>query len=165
LGGGPGAQGQDREEAGQRRGIPVEDTEEFSIACEALLRAIEKYDPSSGYKFSTFATYCMRNAFVSLNRKQKRSVPLQMVYQKTIEAVTEKENCTDEFDKSALLQSILTNAEEKDSDRLDKEMMLQYYLEQKTLEEIGKIYGFSKMRAQQRIARAVMKIQKKLSGD
>lgn len=142
------------------RGIPVEDTEEFSIACEALLRSINTYNPASGYKFSTYAYNSMRNAFLSLRRK--RIVPLQLVDQRTIEAIeAKKENCTDEiYDALQVLSS-----PEEGIDRLDREMMLQYYLEQKTFEEIGKIYGFTRARAQQRINRAVMRIQKKLSGD
>lgn len=38
-----------------RRGVPIEDTEVYSEAMIGLLRACQTFDPSRGYKFSTYA--------------------------------------------------------------------------------------------------------------
>ena len=138
-------------------GIPVEDTEEYSIACEGLLRAINTYDPNIGC-FSTYAVRCMRNAL--LTEKRKPSVSLELVDQKQIEAMAESQNCTI-ADVESIVQHLITDREEKDVDQLDKEIMLMYYLESKTLKEIGKIFGFGKARAKQRISRAIAKMQRK----
>ena len=144
------------------RGTPVEDTEEYSIAVEALWAAIEHYDPDTGFKFSTYARRCIRNAFFALYRK--RTVPLELVDPKTIEVT--KENCTSERDPEALLKPLLADSEDdKEYHKLDKEMMLKHYLEQLTLEEIGRIYGVGKNRVKQRIDRAIATIQHKIEGE
>lgn len=134
-------------------GIPVEDTEEYSIACEALVEAVRTYDLSSGNRFSTYAYHCMKNAFLS--RWRKKAVPLQLVGQQTLESI--KENCTLASDPQKQLSVFL--ADEK-LDSLDRKMMIEHFLNQKTYAEVGKIYGVTKMRVKQRIDRAIATIRK-----
>src|SRR5208283_124458 len=54
---------------------PVEDTEEYSIACEGLMRACDTYQPEVG-EVSTYAYKCMKNVMLNEKRKVKRSLEL-----------------------------------------------------------------------------------------
>lgn len=45
--------------------IAIEDSEEYAVSCVALMNASYGFDPERGVKFSTFATWAIRNA---LNR-------------------------------------------------------------------------------------------------
>ena len=51
---------------------PIEETEEYDHGVDGLLYAKEKFDPSLGFKFSTYATWCIRGYILRMYRRQKQ---------------------------------------------------------------------------------------------
>lgn len=143
----------------RRRGSalsPVEDSEEYSIACEALLKALSGYK-SDKAKFSTYAYHCIRNALISYVRHRKYAP--NFLDPKDIEEIAENRNCTVD---PALLDLFLSESEnDRESERIDKAMLREHYLQQLTLQQIATNRKITKMRVKQRIDRAINRIKKK----
>ena len=51
-------------------------TDAFQEAAIALVRAAEKYDPSRGYRFSTYASFWVRRGFSEHERRSRRMIRL-----------------------------------------------------------------------------------------
>ena len=134
----------------------IKDSEEYSIACEALLRAISDYK-SDKSKFSTYAYYCIRNALVSYVRHKKHAP--DFLDPKDIEEIAENRNCTVD---PALLDLLLSESKnERESDRIDKEILREHYLQQLTLRQIAINRKITKIRVKQRIDRAINRIKER----
>lgn len=58
----------------QNLGVPVNDEDMFQTGILGLLKAINTFDSSRGYKFSTYAFPIVRNELLMSFRKSKRSV-------------------------------------------------------------------------------------------
>ncbi len=57
------------------QGVPIEDTEEYSEAVVALIRAAEQFDGSRGITFSTYATHKIRGYLGHLIAQRKGKQP------------------------------------------------------------------------------------------
>lgn len=57
------------------QGVPIEDTEEYSEAVVALIRAAEQFDGSRGITFSTYATHKIRGYLGHLMAQKKGRQP------------------------------------------------------------------------------------------
>jgi RNA polymerase sigma factor (sigma-70 family) len=60
-----------------------------------------------------------------------------------------------------LLDQLLSSTDDSEVDATDKKMLLAKYLDQKTFEEVGELFKITKQRVQQRISRAISRIQEK----
>lgn len=58
----------------QNLSIPVDDEDMFQTGIVGLLKAINTFDSSKGYKFSTYAFPIVRNELLMSFRKRKKSV-------------------------------------------------------------------------------------------
>lgn len=58
----------------QNLSIPMDDEDMFQTGIIGLLKAINTFDSSKGYKFSTYAFPIVRNELLLVFRKSKRSV-------------------------------------------------------------------------------------------
>ena len=62
-----------------RSSLPAEDegtADAFQEAAISLVRAAEKYDPSRGYRFSTYASFWLRRGFSEHERRGRRMIRL-----------------------------------------------------------------------------------------
>lgn len=137
-------------------GVPIEETEEFSDACLGLIHACDNFNPGRGFEFSTYAFHCIKNEVAQGYRRRKK--PIIFVSDlKTIDRPLEINGHLD----VRLLDQLLSSVDDSEFDATDKKMLLAKYLDQKTLEEVGDLFKVTAQRVQQRIARAISRIQEK----
>jgi len=58
--------------AAMRDSVPVEDTEEYSVATMAIMAAARNFDPSCGVQFSTYAFRWIMGAIIRLSTRRAR---------------------------------------------------------------------------------------------
>lgn len=144
-------------------GTPVEDSEVFADALTGLAKAEKAYDPTklnqSGQPiaFSTCAWVYMSTECKSGYRERKRQnrIPSWTAEEEWQFGLSEDEP-RDKYAASAiatLLAAIQFPEEEEDKLQKDLQMLIHYYLGEMTLNEVGKIYGVTKERIRQRLAR------------
>ena len=146
-----------------RHSCPVEDTEEYSIACEGLMRACETYHEKIG-EFSTYAYQCIKNALLSELKKRKRRFSPELHDPSSFDLLMENKNRNqdDAENNEAVgeaMRFLLT------SDKMDIEMLQDHYMKAMKLREIAVKYGITKMRVSQRINRALKKIKTRLEDE
>lgn len=140
-------------------GTPLEDTEEYSLGCLGLWKACQTFQVKQGNKFSTYAYHCIRNSIINGYRKDSRSLP-------TVDpAEIDDKNCS-RGDVQPNVQQLLDEflgdrTEDKPKDKVDRQMLVMYYLDGMTLEEIGKQFKVTKNRVRQRVGRAINLIRQR----
>lgn len=137
-----------------RKGEHIEDTEEFGNALVGLTKAINKFDPSRGFQFSTFAYYCICHE-VERPQKKKRILSVSLGGQDVPDKNEYKKDETGQ-----LVEEIL----KKVTNDLHKKILTDYYLKQKKLREIGAEIGVSKERVRQRREEALNFIREEILG-
>lgn len=137
-------------------GVPVEETEEFSDACLGLINACENFDPDKGFEFSTYAFYCIKNEVAQGFRRRKKPI----IFVSDLKALDRPLEANGHLDVR-LLDQLLSSTDDSEVDATDKKMLLAKYLDQKTFEEVGELFKITKQRVQQRISRAISRIQEK----
>jgi RNA polymerase sporulation-specific sigma factor len=115
-----------------------DDANAESLGYEALYRAIKTYDPSKGYKLSTYATCCIYNALGSYIRTLNKKKQL-VVY--SYNAPVQTETCDEGHDYSEVIAG--ANGPE--------EYMLHYELKQKISEAAMIEYGNLRNKTQRSI--------------
>lgn len=139
-------------------GFPVEDTEEYSWGSFGLWKACLTFEVDQGNKFSTYAYYCIRNAIINGFRQNSRLAP-------TIDPLEiDGKNCSsdDVHNPFQMVELILKEGnDEKPRDKVDRQMLVMYYLDDMTLEEVGKRFQVTKNRVRQRIGRAIKVIRQR----
>lgn len=139
-------------------GMPIEDTDEYSWGCYGLWKACLTFERDQGNQFSTYAFYCIRNAILNGFRQISRQTPTVDPFE------IDGKNCSgDESSNPYQMVELILQEDkvDKPSDRLDREMLVLYYLEGMTLEEVGKRFQVTKNRVRQRIGRAIKLIRQK----
>jgi len=132
------------------KGERIEDTEEFSDGLVGLTMAIQKFEPERGFKFSTFAYYCIRNAICKGVKERQRSVQPKIridFHDQTIDIPAKPEKPNLGRVVATLLRKFPVTTEK---DKTNKKIVVDYYLRGRILKEIGQEHGVSKERIRQR---------------
>jgi RNA polymerase sigma factor (sigma-70 family) len=142
-------------------GVPLEDTEAYSLGCVGLWKACRTFEKNRKNLFSTYAYHCIRNSIISGYRRNHRAIP-------TFDPKELDKNCsppiTSNFSNEKIISAILSgDAGDKPKDKIDREMLIMYYLGEMTLEQIGNKFKVSKNRVRQRVRRAIEFIRQKYS--
>lgn len=135
-----------------RRGS-VEDSEIYSAGCLALVEAAKTFDPSRS-KFCTWAWQVVRNRMLDEIKRNSRSKE---------KSSPDLASAPDEREKPLpvhMLPEILSNFGGRENQE-DTKMLLGYYLEGKSLSELGREFGFSKEWIRKRMQATVCKIREK----
>lgn len=130
--------------------IPLTDEDMFQTGIIGLLKAINTFDASKGYQFSTYAFPIVRNELLMAFRKSKRSVVAAFSLDDNAdigngESVPYAEMIADGKDyeenvvNSMLAQQIFERLESR-----EKHIFTMFFVESRTQSEISKALGISK---------------------
>ena len=129
--------------------IPLTDEDMFQTGIIGLLKAINTFDTSKGYQFSTYAFFIVRNELLMAFRKSKRSVIVAFSLDDNAdigngESVPYAEMIADGKDyeenvvNSMLAQQIFERLESR-----EKHIFTMFFVENRTQSEISKALGIS----------------------
>lgn len=150
---------------------PLMDSDAFSDGCVGLMKAIEAYDESLGWQFSTFATKCIATAIKDGLRKRRRGSERRYVDGRVVKMHVSSE-CAELSQVSDQTVSIAIQSENES--RLfaavaelseTHRRVVELRLEGHGLKEVGEIMGYSKQRAAQVEKMARRAICEILSGE
>lgn len=134
-------------------GLPIEDSDAFADALIGLVQAERDFDPSRGYAFSTCAYRYMQTACCSGYRARQRVDRLQpWQAEEEWQFGLSEDETKDNYAANAMAE-VLKGIKLEKHFQLDLEMLIAYYLEEMTLEQVGNRYGVTKERIRQRINR------------
>lgn len=150
----------------QNLGVPVNDEDMFQTGIIGLLKAINTFDSSKGYKFSTYAFPIVRNELLMSFRKSKRSVVAAFSLDDNAdigngESVPYAEMIPDGKDyeenvvNSMFAQQIFERLESR-----EKHIFTMFFIENRTQSEISKALGISQSYVS-RIISSMGKIKRK----
>lgn len=133
----------------QNLGVPVNDEDMFQTGIIGLIKAINTFDSSKEYKFSTYAFPIVRNELLMAFRKSKRSVMAAFSLDDNAdigngESVPYAEMIADGKDyeenvvNSMLAQQIFERLESR-----EKHIFTMFFVESRTQSEISKALGIS----------------------
>lgn len=146
--------------------IPLTDEDMFQTGIIGLLKAINTFDTSKGYQFSTYAFLIVRNELLMAFRKSKRSVIVAFSLDDNAdigngESVPYAEMIADGKDyeenvvNSMLAQQIFERLESR-----EKHIFTMFFVESRTQSEISKALGISQSYVS-RIISSMGKIKRK----
>ena len=141
----------------------IEDTEEFSIACEELVHAASLWDSQTYPNFKTYAFRCMINGVIE-NIRYKKCKCRNTIHQN----LSEKDWENIDSDKriisvdNELVQSVLADdSRDTEQDREDKSLLVEVYLKQKKISTIADQLGLSRVSIYDRIKRIIGKLKER----
>lgn len=151
------------------------DSEVFSDGCLGLMNAIDDFDESLGYQFSTFASKCIRTA-IHDGLKRRRRVAERRYKDGTVVRMHVNSECAELSQVSDKVESSAIEEEEKTrlNDRMyaaieslhpSRHVVISLRLSGYGLKEVGEMLGYSKQRAEQVEKMARRDIAEILSGD
>lgn len=124
--------------------VALEDTEEFGDGLVGLQRALLKFNPDLGWKFSTLAGTCIRNEIIQGFKRRKKHIgvkPLSVLghkYERRAFELEDRRVPVVPVDTQTKVKAVLALLpEETDNQRVDKYIFIRYYLDNRTLKEIG----------------------------
>lgn len=146
--------------------IPLTDEDMFQTGIIGLLKAINTFDASKGYQFSTYAFPIVRNELLMAFRKSKRSVVAAFSLDDNAdigngESVPYAEMIADGKDyeenvvNSMLVQQIFERLESR-----EKHIFTMFFVESRTQSEISKALGISQSYVS-RIISSMVKMKRK----
>lgn len=129
----------------------LEEEDLFSIALLGLIKSAKKFNPSLGYKFSTFSSYVIKNEILMELRKQKRYLnPKESIDEVFVNEkgdflhVAELIPDSSDIEDSVLfkeLTSVLKLSIQAETER-DQKIIIMFF-NQKSQREIAKCFGIS----------------------
>lgn len=150
----------------QNLGVPVNDEDMFQTGILGLLKAINTFDSSKGYKFSTYAFPTVRNELLMAFRKSKRSVIVAFSLDDNAdigngesvpyaEMIADGKDYEEDVVNSMLAQQIFERLSQR-----EKRIFEMAFVENKTQCEIASELGIS----QAQISRIIRRVGKKRKG-
>lgn len=147
-------------------GIPLTDEDMFQTGTIGLLKAINTFDDSRGYSFSTYAFPIVRNELLLVFRKSKRSVKAAFSLDDNVdtgngESVPYAEMISDgkDYEENAVNLMLAQQIFEELSPR-EQRIFIMFFVEGKTQREISEALGISQSYIS-RIIKGIGKIKKK----
>lgn len=142
--------------------MPVEDL--VAAGMPALIRAVELFDPSRGYRFSTYATHALRNHFLRLRKRRiRRSEREAAITPADADSACDPEEPVESqlerADLIAVVRKALRQLTERDRYLLDARFGLLPNCEPQTLQQIASSVGLSKERVRVLTHRAVDRLR------
>ena len=129
----------------------LEEEDLFSVALFGLVKSAKKFDPSLGYKFSTFSIYAIKNEILMELRKRKiHPYPKESIDEVFVNAkgdsfcVAELIPDSSDIEDSVLfkeLTSVLKTSIQAETER-DQKIIIMFF-NQKSQREIAKCFGIS----------------------
>lgn len=147
-------------------GIPLTDEDMFQTGNIGLLKAINTFDDSRGYSFSTYAFPIVRNELLLVFRKSKRSVKVAFSLDDNVdtgncESVPYAEMIPDgkDYEENVVNLMLAQQIFEELSPR-EQRIFIMFFVEGKTQQEISEALGISQSYIS-RIIKGIGKIKKK----
>lgn len=150
----------------QNLSIPVDDEDMFQTGIIGLLKAINTFDFSKGYKFSTYAFPIVRNELLISFRKSKKSVRAAFSLDDNVdigngESVPYAELMADGRDhEKDVINSMLVQQIFEELSPRERRIFIMFFVEGKTQREISEALGISQSYIS-RIIKGIGKIKKK----
>lgn len=133
----------------------LEDSELYSVGCLALVEAANTFD-STKSKFCTWATRLIRQSVVDEIRKSARS------REKTDDSAPEPAaGSSDDLHLELVMDMVAGKESDSDQERDGKEVLRGYFLEQKSLSELGRELNLSKEGVRKRMNSALSMVRRK----
>lgn len=150
----------------QKLSIPASDEDMFQTGIIGLLKAINTFDVSKGYQFSTYAFPIVRNEILLSFRKNKKSVKAAFSLDDNVdigngESVSYAEMIADrkDYEENTVNSMLAQQIFEKLSPR-EQRIFIMFFVEGKTQHEISEALGISQSYIS-RIIKGIGKIKKK----
>lgn len=146
--------------------IPLTDEDMFQTGIIGLLKAINTFDTSKGYQFSTYAFLIVRNELLMAFRKSKRSVIVAFSLDDNAdigngESVPYAEMIADGKDyEENVVNSMLAQQIFESLGSREKHIFTMFFVESRTQSEISKALGISQSYVS-RIISSIGKIKRK----
>lgn len=146
--------------------IPLTDEDMFQTGIIGLLKAINTFDTSKGYQFSTYAFLIVRNELLTAFRKSKRSVMAAFSLDDNAdigngESVPYAEMIADGKDyEENVVNSMLAQQIFESLGSREKHIFTMFFVESRTQSEISKALGISQSYVS-RIISSIGKIKRK----
>nr|DAL76824.1 MAG TPA: DNA directed RNA polymerase subunit [Bacteriophage sp.] len=129
--------------------IPLTDEDMFQTGIIGLIKAINSFDTSKGYQFSTYAFPIVRNELLMAFRKSKRSVKVAFSLDDNAdiwngekvpyaEMIADGKDYEENVVNSMLAQQIFERLESR-----EKHIFTMFFIENRTQSEISKALGLS----------------------
>jgi RNA polymerase sporulation-specific sigma factor len=146
--------------------IPLTDEDMFQTGIIGLLKAINTFDASKGYSFSTYAFPIVRNELLLVFRKSKRSVKVAFSLDDNVdtgncESVPYAEMIPDgkDYEENVVNLMLAQQIFERLGSR-EKHIFTMFFIENRTQSEISEALGISQSYIS-RIIKGIGKIKKK----
>lgn len=146
--------------------IPLTDEDMFQTGIIGLLKAINTFDASKGYQFSTYAFPIVRNELLMAFRKSKRSVVAAFSLDDNAdigngESVPYAEMIADGKDyEENVVNSMLAQQIFERLESMEKHIFTMFFVESRTQSEISKALGISQSYVS-RIISSMVKMKRK----
>lgn len=150
----------------QKLSIPVSDEDMFQTGIIGLLKAINTFDFSKGYQFSTYAFPVVRNEILMEFRKIKKSVNASFSLDDNVdigdgESVSYAEMIADRKDyEENTVNSMLAQQIFEELSPREQRIFIMFFVEGKTQREISEALGITQSYIS-RIIKGIGKIKKK----
>lgn len=150
----------------QKLSIPTSDEDMFQTGIIGLLKAINTFDVSKGYQFSTYAFPIVRNEILLSFRKNKKSVNAAFSLDDNVdigngESVSYAEMIADRKDyEENTVNSMLAQQIFEELSPREQRIFIMFFVEGKTQREISEALGITQSYIS-RIIKGIGKIKKK----
>jgi len=133
----------------------IEDSDLYSVGCLALVDAARTFDPSKS-KFCTWATRLVNQRVLDEIRRARKG--MEQSSPESLESMP----AADRGDPVHLVHFMVDGSDsDSDSESESKSVLRKYYLEEKSLSEIGREFGITKEGVRKRLKSALSVVRSK----